>query len=92
MRTAFFGLLYLPLFIGISAFLKWKNITNVLAYSIVNLFINILIFMINFSLRDLSFHEVSNLFFAMLLASAIIIVSVKIMNSRKPPRTPSGVQ
>jgi hypothetical protein len=83
MKTAMFCLFYLPLFVGISALLTWKNITNILKYSIINAFLNALLFMVYFALRNANFSEIANLFIATLLASTLIIITVKVMENKK---------
>jgi hypothetical protein len=84
MKTAMFGLFYLPLFIGISALLSRKIIINSFKYSIINAVINIFLFIVYFILRSAEFSEVLNLFIATLLASAIIIALLKIRENKKP--------
>ena len=83
MKTAVYGLFYVPLFAGISALLTWMNITDNLRYSVVNLFLSVLLFAVNSSLRDADHSEVSNLFIATILASVIIIMTVRMRENKE---------
>ncbi len=85
-KLVIFSWIYLPFFVGISAYKKYQS---QLAFSVLNglLYILLPLFFLCFLLvvynRDLNFIDMLNPIIATILTSALIIITVKIMESRK---------
>jgi len=84
MKTIMFSLVYIPLFMAASALLIKSEVNRSFLYGIINGTLSILLSIVFLLLlRKADFSDVSNLLFATLLSSVLILVIVKIRNNPK---------